>query len=327
MPVTSDCQFLHLDPAALNLEEMTFNLRPSGHAEPDANLIESVRQFGVLCPPLVQEQPAGGFLVVSGKKRIRAARRRAATGKIICLVAPHDIPAFSLFSLLLHHALLGGRLSVIEQANFFRKALNRLPMARALPLLIPLGYKAQKYKIEELLNFLSLDPSVITGLHRGAIQTKSAQKMRQLAPDDQQELARLITEFHLGGSKQHKLIDQSIDLMMRHERSMRETIAHYRRENKERNQENKPQEAASFLRWLFEKCHPESVAAEAEFKRFAAELEVPPKINVDHTRSFEDDTVVLSLSFADRASLLKVWPEIRTIMTTGTPDFATDPQR
>ncbi|NOX81019.1 MAG: ParB N-terminal domain-containing protein [Deltaproteobacteria bacterium] len=318
MPVTSDCQFLHLDPAALNLEDMTFNLRPF-YEEPGTDLIESVRQFGVLCPPLVQEQPAGGFFVVSGKKRIRAALRRAATGKIPCLVAPHEIQAFSLFSLLLHHALIGGQLSVIEQANFFRKALKRLPWDRALPLLIPLGYKAQKYKIEELLNFLALDPSVIAGLHQGTIRPKSAQKMRQLAPADQQELARLIAELQLGGSKQHKLIDLGIDLMMRHERSMREIIARYRLENEEKNQENKPQEAASFLRWLFEECHPGSVAAEAEFKRFAAGLEVPPKINVGHTRSFEDDTVVLSLSFADRESLLKVWPEIRTIMATATP--------
>ncbi len=297
---------------------MTFNLRPFGHEEPDADLIESVRQFGILCPPLVQEQPAGGFLVVSGKKRIRAALRRTATGKIPCLVAPHDIPAFPLFSLLLHHALIGGQLSVIEQANFFRKALSRLPETGVLPLLIPLGHRAQKYRIEELLNFLSLDPSVITGLHQGTIQPKSAQKMRQLAPADQQDLARLITELRLGGSKQHKLIDLSIDLMMRHERSIQEIIALYRQENEERNQENKPQEAASFLHWLFEKCHPGSVAAEAEFKRFAAGLEAPPKINVGHTRSFEDDTVVLSLSFADRTSLLKVWPEIRTIMTAGT---------
>ncbi len=319
MSVTANCQSLHLDPAALNLEDMTFNLSPLDHEEPDAELIESVRQFGILCPPLVQEQAAGGFLVVSGRKRIRAALHRPATGKMLCLVVPHDIPAFSLFSLLLHHALIGGQLSVIEQANFFRKTLNRLPEARALPLLVPLGYKAQKYKIEELLNFLSLDPSVITALHLGRIQAKSAQKMRRLTPADQQELARLITELRLGGSKQHKLIDLSIELMMRHERSMREIIAHYRRENEEKNQENKPQEAASFLRWLFGKCHPGSVAAEAEFKRFAAGLEVPPKINVDHTRSFEDDAVVLSLFFANRASLLKVWPEIRTIMTAGIP--------
>lgn len=318
MPVTSDCQFLHLDPAALNLEDLTFNLRPFDE-EPGVDLIESVRQFGILCPPLVQEQPTGVFLVVSGRKRIRAALCRTATRKIICLAAPHDIPVFSLFSLLLHHALLGGQLSVVEQANFFRKALNRLPADQALPLLTPLGYKTQKYKIEELLNFLALEPAVITGLHQGLIQPKSAQKMRRLAPADQQELARLITELHLGGSKQHKLIDLSIDLMRRHERSLREIIEHYRRENEDRNQENKPQEAASFLRWLFKECHPGIVAAAAEFKRFAAGLEMPPKINVDHTRSFEDDTVVLSLSFADRSSLLKVWPEIKTIMTSGSP--------
>ncbi len=316
--MTSCCQFLHLEPSALNLEDMTFALSPFGHEEPDAELVESVRQFGILCPPLVQEQPAGGCLVVSGGKRVRAARRCAATGKILCRVVPHDRPAFPLFSLLLHHALIGGQLGVIEQANFFRKALKRLTEAQVLPLLIPLGHKAQKYKIRELLNFLSLDTSVITGLHQGRVLPKSAQKMQRLAPADQQELARLITELRLGGSKQYKLIDLSIDLMMRRERSMREIIAHYRRENEERDQENKPQAAAAFLRWLFEKCHPGSVAAAAEFKRFAAGLEVPPAVNVDHTRSFEDDAVVLSLSFADRASLLKVWPEIRTIMTAGT---------
>jgi len=313
--VTAECQFRHLDPLALNLEDMTFKISPLDNEEPDDELNESVRQFGILCPPLVQEQPAGGFIVASGRKRIRAAMRRPATGKILCLVAPHDIPAFSLFSLLLHHALIGGQLSVIEQANFFRKTLNRLPEAQALPLLIPLGYKAQKYKIQELLNFLSLDTSVIAGLHLGMIQPKSAQKMQRLAPSDQQELARLIKELRLGGSKQHKLIDLSVDLMMRNDRSLREIIEHYRQENEVRNQgNNKPQEAASFLRWLFEKCHPESVAAAAEFKRFAAELEAPPAINVDHSRSFEDDTVVLSLSFAGRASLLKVWPEIKTIV-------------
>ncbi len=315
MPVTAECQFRHLDPLALDLEDMTFKISPLDHEEPDDELNESVRRFGILCPPLVHEQPAGGFIVASGRKRIRAAMRRPATGTILCLVAPHDISAFSLFSLLLHHALIGGQLSVIEQANFFRKTLNRLPEAQALPLLIPLGYKAQKYKIQELLNFLSLDTSVITGLHLGIIQPKSAQKMQRLAPSDQQELARLIKELRLGGSKQQKLIDLSVDLMMRNERSLREIIAHYRQENEVRNQENnKPQEAASFLRWLFEKCHPESVAAAAEFKRFTAELEAPPAINVDHSRSFEDDTVVLSLSFAGRASLLKIWPEIKTIV-------------
>ncbi len=316
--MTSNCQFIHLDPCALNLEDMTFNLRPFDHEGPGTDLIESVRQFGILTPPLVQKQPSGRYLVVSGKKRIQVALRIAATRKILCLVAPLDISAFSLFSLLLHHALIGGQLSVIEQANFFRKTLNRLPEAQALPFLIPLGHKAQKYNIQKLLNFLSLDTSVITGLHLGMIQPKNAQKMQRLAPADQQELARLITEFHLGGSKQQKLIELSIDLIMRHEMSLREILDLYRRENQEKNQENKPQEATFFLHWLFKKCHPRALAAESEFKRFAAGLKMPPQINIDHTPSFEDDTVVLSLSFADQASLLKVWPEIRNIMTAGT---------
>jgi len=317
--VNSSCHFKNIDPDALDLGDTTFNLRPFGPEHPSAELTESIRQFGFLHPPLVQQQSQNRYKILSGRKRIQAAIDMPASKnkKLLCLVVPRHAPVLLVYSLLLHHALIGGQLSIIEQANFFKKALQAAPEDEILPLLKPLGYKQYKHKVRELLDFLSLDKSVIACLHKGQIHPKNARKMLGLQPGDQQEIIRLISQFHMGGSKQQQLIHFSIELIMRRNQSLKEILKHRHDAQHTKIRENPPQETTHLLNWLHDQCFPSLEIAENEFKQWVAELNLPPDISVSHTPYFEDNGVTASLSFDDFNALKNVLPEIKKLITIG----------
>ncbi|MBE0585067.1 MAG: ParB/RepB/Spo0J family partition protein, partial [Desulfofustis sp.] len=79
----------------------------------EADFFESVKQFGIIRPVLVQEEK-DGYEVVCGIKRLRAARDILAQAAIDCLVIPAGLEVPDLLRLIIEDQKLSGPLSPIE---------------------------------------------------------------------------------------------------------------------------------------------------------------------------------------------------------------------
>lgn len=189
------------------------------------------------------------------------------------------------------------KLSQAEQASFFKAYLEQKPLAEALPLLEKFGYKPQKHVLQSLLDLLKLDKSALIAVHEGTIALKAAPKLLKLASPDQKLLVEIIKSLHLGGSKQQKLLDYCTELLMRTNEPLSTLLTPFFEGDKLADTDNIPQKAGALITWLHKKCYPRSTVAEEEFKTSVNKLNLPNHIQLDHTPSFEDDKVILSVSF------------------------------
>ncbi|NOQ45302.1 MAG: hypothetical protein GQ559_01285 [Desulfobulbaceae bacterium] len=299
----------HLAVKDIDHRDTTYQLSPAVSEPPDAELIKSIKQYGILHPPLVRHKQNHGYIVLSGKKRIIAAKQLGFNA-ITCLIIHKNQTEHQAWELLLQHAGIGSQLSIIEQANFFKKTSVVLPEERILSYLPLLGYKSNPFKIREFTTLLSLEKSAIVALHEGCLHQKSGIKLASLSHLNQQQLIGLVREFHLGGAKQQKLIDYAIELIKREKGQSLSQIVKKWRQGQQRSN-NMPQLAASLFQWLHGMCFPRMVAAEEQFKVFSRSLHLPDGVQVHHTLSFEDDAVILSITFDGREALREGWLKIK----------------
>ena len=291
----------------IDLENTSHCLRPPSDTGVNQPFLKHIEKFGILQPPLLQRQEKYS-IVLSGRKRIEAASKLKVK-EIPCLVIKKDITPVELYETILVHAQIGSRLSIIEQAIFFSKVDNTLQTKQSLSLLPLLGIKPQPYKLQEFTALLQLDQTAIDALHTGLLQPKAAGKLAKLSPADQQEAVRLIDFFRLGGSKQQKLVTYAIELVMRTGQPFEYFVGKWQEEETE--YDNRPQQATALLNKLETRCFPNISKAEIKFQQLQRALHLPENITLQHTSSFEDDKLTLSILFEDQDTFLQGWERLK----------------
>ncbi|MCI5211272.1 MAG: hypothetical protein D3910_21370, partial [Candidatus Electrothrix sp. ATG2] len=220
------------------------------------------------------------------------------------------------FTTVLQHQLLGRSLTVIEQAVFLHKArqrLKELEQEELLALLPMLGHKAKPHILGEFISLLDLEPAVQLALQKGFISQRSAKKLSRFSPTDQQQLAALIEKYQLGGSKQQKLIERCFQLTQREKVSIETLVGRWWEREKDK-QLNGPQQTNSLFRWLDQEYQPRLTQAEEEFKKFCSQLHLPAGVRVEHSLSFEEEKVTLSMEFRTKEDLARNWPKIEQLL-------------
>ncbi|WP_339135346.1 MAG: ParB N-terminal domain-containing protein [Candidatus Electrothrix sp. GW3-4] len=312
----------------IHLTDRTYTLNPFSQ-EPDESLLQSIRSVGILHPPLLLEKQDASFTILSGRRRIAAYLQICNTQEqkkeeghdhitalTLTLSRNGETPKnqHHLLTTLLQHQLLGGSLTVIEQAVFFQKAmLLALEEQDVLALLPLLGLKAKPHIPKELLALLDLAPTVQLGLHKGIIAQRSGKKLSRFSPEDQELLAQVIDEYQLGGSKQQKVIDRFVQLTQREKLPIQVLLTRWRKGEKDK-QLNGPQRTNSLLRWLDRECQPRLTQAEDEFRRFCCQLQLPAGVRLDHSLSFEEEQITLSLDFRGKEELIRIWPQLEALL-------------
>ena len=310
----------------IDLDNRSYSLNPFCQT-PEQSLVQSIDSFGILHPPLLLEKQGGIFIALSGKKRIKAYLQTCNTASncqqeqngnyitaLIFTENKEEKPNKNLlFTTLLQHQLLGGPLALIEQAIFFQKATQVLEKQELLSFLPLLGLKPKPHIPGELISLLDLAPSVQQGIHEGRISQRSGKKLSRFSSTDQQKIADIIYTYQLGGSKQQKIVERFFQLTKREQVSVEELLGSWGEKVREKNL-NGPQKAASLLRWLDQQYQPRMTEAEEEFKKFSSQLQIPTGVRVDHSPSFEEEQVTLSMNFRSKKELARIWPQIKILI-------------
>ena len=98
--------------------------QPRKYFDPEAiaQLAESIRQYGVLNPLTVRRAPNGGYELVAGERRLRAARV-AGLNEVPCLVIAADSQDSSAIALV--ENLQRRDLDFFEEANGFKRLIDQ----------------------------------------------------------------------------------------------------------------------------------------------------------------------------------------------------------
>ena len=298
----------------IDFKATRYNLRPVVENRAPADLVDSIRQYALLHPPLVHQISAQQFEVLSGRRRLLAARSLG-IGWPFCLVLDRTITPACQARLQLEHIQTTTSLSIIEQARFIQIYMEKLGKEAALQLLKPLGHQPGSHRLQWLLDFLRLTPVCQQALYKGSLSPRAGTALIPFSATDQDKLTELIERLRFGTSKQLRLIHLARELCMRPPgTSLVTLIAPWEQQHLQQDDHgNIPQKGTLLLQWLHTACCPRSTAAKQEFRRFVGQLNLPAGMTISHTPAFEDDTLVVSLTFPNREALQEKLSYIKKI--------------
>lgn len=158
-------------------------------------LAESLRTRGQLQPIRVRwDQGRGGYLIVCGERRWRAARK-AGMSTMTAMIVEGEIPPAELLALQLIENCLREDLKPVEQARAFRKLMDLHGWsARQLGRELNLA----QTNVVRALALLDLPETVQDQVEQGALPPTTAAEIARLErPEDQTEVAREVVSLKL----------------------------------------------------------------------------------------------------------------------------------
>jgi ParB family chromosome partitioning protein len=180
--------------AHIRVDEITPNARqPRRRFEPEATagLAESIRQQGLLQPVVVRSRPGGGYELIAGERRWRAARD-AGIELLPALIREADDRDSLLLALVENVAR--EQLSAVEEARAYATLLDEFGLSLA-----ELGDRIGRSKssVSNRLRLLELPDEVLWMLVRGELTEGHARAV--LAVPDDAERKRLAKRIVSGG--------------------------------------------------------------------------------------------------------------------------------
>lgn len=316
MPPTFRSSLVNLQ--HLNFQDFSNSLTPEEAREPSAELLASVARTGILHPPILRELGGSKLEIVTGRRRLLAAQQTQHSISAICLVLPAETLPAEALAINLEDTLLRGDITVVEQAIFFQKILVHLDENEAARQFLPaLGLEPHRHHLHNLLQLLGLEEHLLGALHEGRLHEGVAKELLALNFTDRLSLYEVMEILSLSVGNQKKITATCRELAARHSTSVMALLCQPEvREILDPQETNIPQKTARLMQWLTDQRFPSLAAAEQEFRTFAATLKLPNGVALSHSPSFEQDQMHLSIPFANREELHRVWPIIGEALKT-----------
>jgi ParB-like chromosome segregation protein Spo0J len=297
----------------IDFGDFSYSLSPELDIVPDESLTESISRHGILHPPIVRETTPDFYIIVSGRKRLLALQALDTESACGCLVIYRHVPELDVFSLLLEEVQLARKLTTIEKAIFLQKITAITDESQIIRDFLPrLGLAPAPFSINHTIRLFDLEDPIRRSLHHGTLSETVAYDFILLSPQDRKALFEIITSLRLSFSFQKKLLNICRELASRANMSIAALLDNDEVQGILHHQDaNPPQKTKNLMLWLSRKHMPRFSQAAEEFRHFIAAMQLPKNISVAHTPFFEDDSMILSITFSNRKSLQDAWEKIR----------------
>ncbi len=287
-------------------------------------LKKSIQEAGMLNPPyLIYDHGAGGYIIVSGYRRITAAQELGWTdipARIIS--APDDYQALLTYAL--QENLSHRRLNSVEKARAASKLLTILPAKKVMDTWLPLLECPPGEKTLSLLQAVAGSSwEIQQAILDGAITDKTAAALSEMNQDSSSCLLTLFSKANLSASKQREVIESCRDLSRRHDTSISRLLTSPDiakiLDNPEANRSQKGDAVLSLLR---KKRYPVLRAQEERFHTLKRSLYLPKNASLSPPPHFEGNTYRLELTFRSADEFEKTVTSLQHVVgRNGLRDF------
>jgi ParB family chromosome partitioning protein len=165
-------------------------------------LAQSIRANGVIQPIIARKRQAGGFDIVAGERRWRAAQR---AGMLRVPVIVRDVPDEKLLEVALIENIQRDDLNAVEEARAYQRLSSEFKMTQEQ---IAAAVGKDRSTIANVLRLLRLPEDVVTQLSRGDLTMGHARAL--LGIEDASALRRAAREV-----VEHKLSVRDTELLVR----------------------------------------------------------------------------------------------------------------
>ena len=266
----------------------------------------SIHKNGLMQPPCVVKNKAGGLDIVTGFRRLKALQNM---GKdfVSCLdltEGNHTELELLLFNFYENFSIR--TFNAIEKGMLLNRLHRYLTKDEILAQYMPL-LDLQAYEdILEMYTHLDNYESEFKGaIAEGVISLKSVDLVKRMQVDEISAILRAIMKFKFNKNQQIRFIEYVQDMAIMEEKPVTHILADpCFKEIMENKDDNKPQKSKQVLTYLKSKRFPRLTEEEKRFRAALGQLRLPSGSRIKRDYSFEEKYFCLEILFEDGLDLL-----------------------
>jgi ParB family transcriptional regulator, chromosome partitioning protein len=268
-------------------------------------LVDSIKEAGLLNPPLVYSDENERMHVVSGYRRILALKEIGCTS-VPCIVLPATVAIKRCMLLNFYDNVATRLMNPVEKAMACRRLSSLFPRSDVLSCFMPaLGLPSHESTLD-LYNAIEteFDDGIKHALATGRMPVKAAGELLKFPETDRQAFRDLFLIIKFNGNQQLQVFDLISDISVRDDKPV-STLLH---EEPFRNviddkAMNTPQKARAFLDRCRRIRHPLLYSAERRFKSEIKSWKLPREVEIADPEYFEPAEFRMEIRFKNGSHL------------------------
>ncbi len=286
--------------------------------EPTRLLRESIRTYGLLCPPILHDPRNGQNLtIVTGFRRLRIARELG-LDHLPCIIVKGDMATEDLFMLGLNERVGKRELNAAERARAISKSVSILGEDNTIQRIMPLiGLQPSRKVFEQFLEISGLEENILLAVAKEKISVQAATELCKLTGSERQAVAEVLLNLGCSASIQKEIVVFCREIAAREKISVVEIFntseARAILDNPELNRREKTKLVRDYLK---KRRYPLLTRREVEFEKNVRELKLPFGVTVKHPPYFEGDRWILEVTFRDKNDLERKLRKIDDLVET-----------
>ncbi len=298
-------------------QDETFRMSLFRDLEP---LKSSIARFGILLPPVLQQQNSGKWRILSGWRRLLALRELNGEAAE-CFLVGEDADEQALYRRILLENLMTRGLNLPEKALVVDRlgTCFGLPQEKILQEFLPLlGFGKDPAWLRRLSAVKSFSPAVQQALAGDLVSYDLLDRLLAWNPEERDSMTQLITRLHLGKNRQKELLRLLEDVARIQEKSLLELLRSPLVQTVLKDTARTPSQRTALLLDALRKARfPLYSRAEERFRKILRSLRLPPWIQLSHPPYFESEGFSLQVRFRDEQDLRRSLEEIHQRLEAG----------
>lgn len=269
-------------------------------------LSRSIKEVGVINPPVVQKTSDGYFRIVCGFRRVHAARELQIQ-ELICKVIPCEIKDLDLLLIALYDNLTTRPFHPLEKSFIIEKLEQFVDPKEIIAKYFPLlGLPPHKKGYDDIACLARLEKPVRDAVYRGDLAQPVAVRLSQLSRQDRMSVFDLLEKVHLSVSKQKEVSEYLIEISQRETISLSDLIKSQQiTELFENDRLSKSQKGESIRSYLRCRRFPQITRMEDKFTRIHRGLQLKTGTKLLPPPSFESNTFQIQFGVNSTEDLKK----------------------
>ncbi len=283
-----------------------------------SQLIASIKNAGIISPPILEYKTDRTYRIVSGSKRIRALvqlKIKKFTARVI--YSKNNEPTLDIFLLNLYENIGTRELNIVEKTNVIFKLINLFNLSREqvikkyLPLL-ELGTNPKI--IDRYLPLIDLEDNIKKAIAEEFISIEIAHSFMKISKEERLKIFSLFNQLKLGKNRQKEFMRLLQDIKAISRQTIDQILENENIQNIIRDQQLTSSVKINRIKDVLKKLrYPNYTKIEEEFNQIKKELKLPPNIILRAPAFFEGEKYSLEMSFKNQNEFTKLVDLLKSI--------------
>jgi ParB family chromosome partitioning protein len=285
----------------VDIEDNTFRLSTQ---KADASLTDSIREIGLINPPLLQLRNDKQFRIILGFRRVEALAEvgRNEIEAFVVQKKPSDLKLFR-FVLQAHVSERSCHPMAISVAIHKLRTRFKVERSKIIEIFLPLMGLSRNPKIFELFSPLcSLEPEIQQAVEKDKLSVEIAALIAKAAKKDRLAFFKLSQNLRLGKNRQREFWRIIADVARIENKNVNEILQDTELTKIMSEEKLTPnQKTDNVKREIWCRRYPRYSAIESEFQQTLKEMKLPPHTTLQPPPFFEGEDFKMNFTFKNYA--------------------------